>query len=111
LWDRDAVRLQQGSPAEVGKDTIYSHDKRWEATNAGGHSLSYMPDLKDLQIAGDWAFEWGYFDASYTEAGKPTPVTLRGKQLRILNRQPDGQWKFARVMTLVDSREPAERKR
>jgi hypothetical protein len=39
LWDRDAVRLPQGSPAEVGRDTIYRDDRRWEATKTG-RSLS-----------------------------------------------------------------------
>src|SRR6266699_4112747 len=67
LWDRDAVRLGQSGPAEVGKDTIYAHDKRWEARNTG-HSLSYKPEIKDLQIAGDWAFEWGYFEAASTDS-------------------------------------------
>jgi hypothetical protein len=28
LWDEDAVRLQSGAPAEVGKATIYGNDKR-----------------------------------------------------------------------------------
>jgi len=110
LWDRDAVRLQQGSPAEVGKDTIYANDKRWEARQAGGHSLLYKPDVKDMQIAGDWAFEWGFFEAAYQEAAQAKPVTVHGKQLRVLKRQPDGSWKFARVMAVVDSREPPAEK-
>src|ERR1700739_333943 len=50
LWDEDAVRLQSGSPPEVGKATIYANDKRWQANLHCGHTLSYKPDLKDLQI-------------------------------------------------------------
>jgi|SRR5579859_6856526 len=104
LWDSEAVRLQAGMPAEIGKTTIYANDKRWEANLHGGQTLAYKPEIKDLQIAGDWAFEWDYFDVSYKESANAKPVTLRGKALRVLKRQPDGSWKFARVMALVDSK-------
>lgn len=104
LWDNEAVRLEQGDQAEVGKAVIYADDKRWQAKSAGSHTLYYKPEIKDLQMAGDWAFEWGYFDTAYKESANAKPVTLRGKQLRILKRQPDGSGKFARVMTLIDSR-------
>jgi ketosteroid isomerase-like protein len=103
LWDRDAVRLSSSGPAEVGQATIYADDKRWEATNTG-RTLSYHPDVKDVQIVGDWAFEWGYFDVSFKESANAVPGSLHGKQLRILKRQADGSWKFARVMSLIDSR-------
>jgi ketosteroid isomerase-like protein len=76
LWDDDAVRLGQDRPA----------------------------DIRDLRIVGEWAFEWGYFDASSKTAANAKPETVHGKQLRILRRQADGSWKFARVMTLIDSR-------
>jgi hypothetical protein len=46
LWDEDAVRLQSGSPAEIGKGTICSNDKRWQAHLHGGRTLSYKPDYK-----------------------------------------------------------------
>ena len=101
LWDRDGVRLQRGTAAEVGRDTIYAADKRWEAANTG-HTISYKPDVKDIQIVGGWAFEWGYFEASFTKAANAAPETVRGKQLRILKRQADGSWKFARVMVVTD---------
>jgi hypothetical protein len=31
LWDNEAVRIQLGRPAEIGKAVIYENDKRWEA--------------------------------------------------------------------------------
>jgi ketosteroid isomerase-like protein len=105
LWDSEAVRLQAGSQAEVGRATIYANDKRWEADASRGRTLSYKPEFKDLQIAGDWAFEWGYFTASYKEAATGKTVTLHGKHMRILKRQQDGSWKFARVMSVIDARD------
>jgi len=102
LWDRDAVRLSAGRPAEIGKAVIYADDKRWEASKDRERTLSYVPEVKDLQIAGDWAFEWGYATGSIRDAAGKT-VQIRGKQLRILRRQTDGEWKFARVMGIIDS--------
>jgi len=101
LWDKDAVRLLPDSPVEIGKAAIYSTDKKEESTGEGLNAC-YTPDIKDLQIAGDWAFEWGYF--SYK--GSPKEKAIRGKVLRVIKRQPDGSWKFARVMAEVDQ-EPA----
>jgi hypothetical protein len=72
LWDSEAVRIQPGGPAEIGKAAIYADDKREEANSSGGQTLCYKPEIKDLQIAGDWAFELGYFsykESTNTKAG------------------------------------------
>ena len=98
LWDSDAVRIGQGGTVEIGKAVIYATDKREEAS-----SLCYKPEIKDLQIAGDWAFEWGYFSykqSANTKAG-------RGKVLRVIKRQPDGSWKFTRVMDFEEKNDSA----
>ena len=102
LWDRDAVRIQPGRPAEISKAVIYANDKRWQA-NGGSPTLCYVPEIQDLQIAGDWAFEWGYF--SYKETAKSKAV--RGKVSRVMRRQPDGSWKFARVMAFTEKADSA----
>jgi len=103
LWDSQAVRLQPGSPAEIGKAVIYTDDKHEEANSNAGRTLCYQSEIKDLQIAGDWAFEWGYF--SYKESANAKPG--RGKVLRVLKRQPDGSWKFTHVMSFTEQRESA----
>jgi ketosteroid isomerase-like protein len=101
LWDSDAVRIQPDRPAEVGKAVIYASDKRWEASKGKHKTLCGHMEIQDLQIAGDWAFEWAYF--SYKENTAEGKVsTGQGKVLRVLHRQVDGSWKFARVMTFTD---------
>jgi ketosteroid isomerase-like protein len=102
LWDNDAVRIQPGRPAEISKAVIVANDKRWEA-NGGGPTLCYKAEIKDLQIVGDWAFEWGYF--SYKENAHDKP--MRGKVSRVMKRQQDGSWKFARVMGYPEKLESA----
>src|SRR5215468_8630919 len=101
LWDSDAVRIQPGRPAEVGKAVIYANDKRWEASKGKQKTLCGHMEIQDLQIAGDWAFEWAYF--SYKEKTAEGNVsTSQGKVLRVLHRQVDGSWKFARVMNFTE---------
>ena len=86
----------------MGKTVIYDSAKRWQMRNPEWRTLYYKPEIKDLQIAGDWAFEWGYFHTSHKESVNATPVELRGTFLRVLKRQRDGSWKFARVL-LIES--------
>jgi hypothetical protein len=38
------------------------------------------------------------FEGSFKESEKAEVKTFRAKGLRVLKRQPDGEWKFARVM-------------
>jgi len=104
LWDDDAVRLRANAPTEMSKAVIYAHDKHWQENLHGGKTLSYKPEIKDLQIVGGWAFEWDTFEVTYKESERAKPVTIHGKALRVLKRQPDGSWKFARVMAVTDSR-------
>lgn len=101
LWDRDAVRIQPGRPAEVGKAVIYADDKRGEATKGKQKMLCGRIAIQNVQIAGDWAFEWGYF--SFKESSPEGKVsTGQGKQLRVLHRQVDRSWKFVRVMNFTE---------
>jgi ketosteroid isomerase-like protein len=93
----DAVRLEQGQEADVGKQAIRAADERHMAGHPGWRVVSYVPEIKDVTITGGWAFEWGYFTGSYKEAGGEER-RLRGKLLRVLKKRGDGSWRFARVM-------------
>jgi ketosteroid isomerase-like protein len=103
LWDTEAVRIQPGRPAEIGKAEIYANDKRWEAKPDRPRTLCYKSEIKDVRIAGEWAFEWGYI--SYKDSSNPKP--MRGKVLRAMKRQPDASWKFARVIVFDENNETA----
>src|SRR5690242_15704 len=102
LWDNDAVRIQPGRPAEVSKAVIVADDKRWESSKGQHNMLCGRMEFQDLKIAGDWAFEWAYF--SYKENTAEGNVSAgQGKVMRVLHRQADGSWKFARVMNFTES--------
>jgi len=64
--------------------------------------VKYVPDVRDVQVAGDVAYEWGYFDAAQKSSDQQAPVRVRAKLLRVMKRQVDGSWRFARVMWLPD---------
>jgi uncharacterized protein (TIGR02246 family) len=97
LWTDDAVRLEHGSPAEVGKQLIYSNDKKQKAAHPDTAILSYEPEIVEIKFAGEWAFEWGYFNSSWKPSADSKVQSFRGKLLRILQRQRDGSWKFSHV--------------
>jgi ketosteroid isomerase-like protein len=100
LWDKDAVRLLAGRPAEIGAAVIYADDKRWEMSSGRERDLCYDLEIQDVQIAGDWAFEWGYGSLKTSKDGKVS--VGYGKVLRVMKRQTDGTWRFARVMGLLE---------
>ena len=101
LWDKDAVRFLVNRPAEIGAAVIYADDKQWEMSSGRERTLCYDMEVQDIQIAGDWAFEWGY--GSIKTAKAPNKVSIQyGKVMRVMKRQSDGTWRFARVMGLLD---------
>src|SRR5258707_10907792 len=89
LWDSEAVRIQPGRSAEIGKAEIYANDKRWEAKPDRPRMLCYKSEIKDVRIAGEWAFEWGYI----SHKDSSNPKAMRGEMLRLMKHQTDGSWK------------------
>jgi ketosteroid isomerase-like protein len=98
LWAKDAVRMQPGGPAEVGVQTIYIDDSTQHLRAPRTQVVRYTPTIKDIQIVGDWAIEWGNFSGAYKQFPGDSLHVIRGNLLRVLRRQPDGSWRFARVM-------------
>jgi ketosteroid isomerase-like protein len=101
LWD-DAVLLQPGTPPIVGKAAFHDFMKQALAKSPSVKVVKYVPDIHDTQVAGNVAYEWGYFDAAQKSSEQQAPIILRAKLLRVMRRQPDGSWKFTRVMWLPD---------
>lgn len=103
-WTNDAVRLEPDSPVDVGKAAIYASDVRSLAEAPGAAIVSYKPEVRDVRVVNDWAFEWGLFDAGFRESANKPVEAVHGKLLRVLHREPDGEWKFARVMVVWNTK-------
>lgn len=102
LLDDDAVLLQPGTPPILGKVAFHDFMKQAFAKSPSAKVLKYVPDIRDIQVAGNVAYEWGYFDATQKSSEQQAAESLRAKLLRVMKRQPDGSWKFTRVMWLPD---------
>ncbi len=100
LWSDDGVNLQVPGPAVVGKKAIQEGYERFRAEHPDFQVLKYAPEIKELQVADGWAIEWGYLEATYKMSSRDNPVSLQPKCLRVLKRQSDGSWKFARVAVI-----------
>jgi len=96
LWSDDCVKLGVPGPAVVGKKAMQEVYEKFRGEHPEFQVLKYAPDIKDIQIADGWAIEWVYYEATYKMSAKDNPVSMRRKDLRVLKRQSDGSWKFAR---------------
>ena len=103
LLDDDAVLLQPEAPPIVGKEAFHDFMKKAIAKSPSVKVVKYVPDIRDIQVAGDVAYEWGYFDAVQKSSDQQAAQSLRAKFIRVMKRQPDGTWKFTRVIWLPDS--------
>ena len=105
LWTDDAVRLQQGEPDDIGKEAIRATNERQKAATPELRVLSYVPETKELTITDGWAFEWRYYTGSYVESPGGEVKRIRGKVLMVLKKLPDGSWKAARAMGVLNPSE------
>ena len=102
LFTDDGVRLSQGERDDVGKEAIRATNERFKAASPELRVLSYVPEDKEVTVADGWAFVWGYFTASYVESPGGDVKRFRGKRLMVLKKQPDGSWKCARLMAVMN---------
>ena len=98
LWDDDAVLLQPGAPAIAGKSAFRDFVKQSYAKSPSAKVLNYVPDFRDLHVAGHVAYEWGYFDSTFKASEGEQPVSFRAKFVRVMKQQSDGSWKFTRII-------------
>jgi len=60
-------------------------------------TLAYDEDWKERRVLGNEAYEWGEMTVT-AKLPSGTTATQRVFAMRILRREPDGSWKFARVL-------------
>ncbi len=102
LWTDDAVRLGPPADPDIGKEAIRATNERQKAATPELRVLSYVPETKELTITDGWAFEWRYYTGSYVESPGGEVKRIRGTRLMVLKKQPDGSWKCARAMAVMN---------
>lgn len=63
----------------------------------GSQILEYNQEWKDTQLAGDYAFQWGFISGATRPAPQAEIVRYRFKALRVLRKEA-GQWKVFRTI-------------
>jgi uncharacterized protein (TIGR02246 family) len=92
----DAVLMPPGGDLVRGKAQIDANVGNMERAMRQFEVLEYVLDFEEVEIVGDYAFEWGEIQGSVrTEDGGAVQRSTY-KVMRILQRQPDGAWKVHR---------------
>ena len=98
LWDDNGVLLQPGHAPVIGRSAFVEFLRQNLEQSASLKVLKYAPEIRDIQVQGDVAYEWGYFDSTVRASDLDPPTEVRARFVRILKRQSDGSWRFLRVM-------------
>jgi uncharacterized protein (TIGR02246 family) len=97
LWTDDVVNMPPASPPVVGKK---ANRELLEAAapQAKLLDIDYTQQWQEIQILGDYAYEWGIFRSAVKPktAGEGEPLKAEFRVMRILKRQPDNSWKVYR---------------
>lgn len=97
LWTSDGVLLQPRSDPVVGLSAIRELLEAQKKQTAMVTTLAYDEDWKERRLLGNEAYEWGEMTVT-AKLPSGTTATQRVFAMRILRREPDGSWKFARVL-------------
>jgi uncharacterized protein (TIGR02246 family) len=104
LWTEDGVLLEPGKKPTVGIEAIKAYMEAQKEASKAYRIKKYEHRWEEIKVIGDWAFEWGYFDAVAEMTATGELIEQRGKLLRLLKKRSDGSWKVARVIAHNDSK-------
>ena len=95
----DIVLMPPNQPTASGMDAV----RAWGEPLFGGFDMVETQSLGEIEIAGDWAFAiMDYtFQATPKEGGET--ATESGRLMWIMERQPTGAWKAARIIWNSDT--------
>ena len=104
IFADDAVLMFPGRPAITGREAIRNY--------AGEHFQRFRSEVNiepmEIQVSGDWAFARTAVSGRFSPKDGSTPIELDYKEIAIYQRQPDGNWKVARL--IGNSNRPVQRR-
>jgi uncharacterized protein (TIGR02246 family) len=92
LWIDDAIQMPPDVPRRIGKDAIR------EGMKPGFESFdmsNMVIQTEEVKILGDRAYSHGTYTFDMMPKGGGESMSLSGKFLDILEKQPNGSWKIA----------------
>lgn len=100
LWADNAIQLPPDSLPLVGKETLRA------GLESEVKAITY--DMKiineEVNVSGDQAVARGTYAATITPKDGSEPVSINGKYMTLLKRQPDGSGKSFEISTTLTSR-------
>jgi uncharacterized protein (TIGR02246 family) len=103
----DVVYLVPGRAPLVGQDAVRKYLEEIRGQLANWDMLGYEENWQEVQVVGDFAFEWGTADIRARREGERRESGAVRNVMQVLRRQPDGDWKIARTVWNIQSPPPA----
>jgi uncharacterized protein (TIGR02246 family) len=98
LMSDDAVVLPPGGRMLRGAEALDRSFAVMAAAPVTTEVLDYRFDWHEVEVCGDYAFEWGYIVGQERDLASGQVSAETHHVMRILQRQPDGEWKVHRTM-------------
>jgi uncharacterized protein (TIGR02246 family) len=98
MWQEDGVSLLQGMDPIQGKEAIGKFFAQAVAQIAGYHMKTMEIDFREIQVMGDWAYEWGIEHQVLEPPPGKEAFDGRGNILLILHKNSNGDWKIKQEM-------------
>ena len=99
LWSDNPVMLPPNSPPIQGHAAF---DARFDAMASAPPSpveiTEYIIDMQEVNIVGDYAFEWGEIRATTRDKETGEVDTSIFHVMRVLQKNADGEWKVHRAI-------------
>ena len=102
LYTNDAVLMPPNEAAVTGSQAIES----WFQTTFDQFTTEFTVASEELEVVGDWAFDWGAYMTALTPKAGGEPTEDRGKYIVILRKQVDGSWRI--VKNIWNSNNPPQ---
>lgn len=94
----DCIMLPPKQTPIRGREAIWKFMQEQLPENQQFEITGYVQHFEEVNIVGDWAYEWANFHGTYHLKSGGPELQERSRLFRILRRQADGTWKVARVI-------------
>lgn len=91
-FTEDAVVMPPNEPVVTGYEAIES----WFEANFEQFTTELRVSSDEVEVVDGWAFDRGTYTLTLTPKAEGEPTEDNGKYIDILQKQPDGSWKYAR---------------
>lgn len=97
LMAEDVVFLSAGQPPLRGRDAFESASR----SMAGKMRFEGHPDIREIHVAGDYAFCWTRLHVTATPRDEGLPIRRAGDVFSVFRKEQDGRWRLFRDANML----------